>query len=49
MANEVPDGKFCGTCGFRQPGTVWCTLFSQFLKENEDYTDKHKCEDCPTE
>ena len=46
---EVPDGEYCGTCRFLQRGTVICNLFDTLLKENEDYTDKYKCEECPKE
>lgn len=46
---EIPDGELCSGCMFNERGTVWCSLFGQFLSEDENYTDKYKCANCPRE
>lgn len=42
---RIPDGNICGNCGFIMDGTVWCTLFDEFVEETSD-GDKIKCEKC---
>jgi hypothetical protein len=44
---EVPDGEFCKHCKFRVKGTIWCSLFEEYLEESEDDINKIKCEKCP--
>ncbi len=47
---EVPDGEYCGSCGYLMSGTILCTLFDELCTEDpeeERYVKMIKHERCP--